>query len=273
MFLGPWKVSFKPDLWPFASCHSPYLTSWCCIWTSLWCSWDHGKFLSNLTFDLLTRVTQLAWPHDAVFEPVCDVLETLESFLYTWPLTFDLSHSPCLTSWCCMSQFVMFLRPEKEKLQSLCLLIGTLRSMSSLKSPPTAIFSMAWPPLSPRHSEWCWSLSRLATCVTTNREKLICMYCIRHIHRAQIFLRFWTEWKNLWELNSRFSDVFITINRRVLKWTCSRGLTREIRENKTTAKITTYTVSVANFMFFPTCQEVLNYTGLLLFHETVRNVR
>ena len=41
-------------------------------------------------------------------------------------------------------------------------------------------------------------------------------------------------------LISQFSDVFITINRHILKWKCSRGLTREIRENKTTAKITTY---------------------------------
>ena len=40
-----------------------------------------------------------------------------------------------------------------------------------------------------------------------------------------------------------FSDVFITINRHKLKWKFSQGLTREIRENKTTVNITMYTVS------------------------------
>ena len=40
-------------------------------------------------------------------------------------------------------------------------------------------------------------------------------------------------------LISRFSDAFFTLNRHKLKWKFSRGLTRE---NKTTAKITTFTV-------------------------------
>ena len=39
-----------------------------------------------------------------------------------------------------------------------------------------------------------------------------------------------------------FCDVFITINSHILKLKCLRGLTREIRENKTTAQITTYTL-------------------------------
>ena len=39
-----------------------------------------------------------------------------------------------------------------------------------------------------------------------------------------------------------FGDVFITKNSYILKWEFLRGLTREIRKNKTTAKITTYTV-------------------------------
>ena len=43
-------------------------------------------------------------------------------------------------------------------------------------------------------------------------------------------------------LISRFCDVLITINSHVLKLKFSRGLTRKIHENKTTAKITTYTV-------------------------------
>ena len=45
-------------------------------------------------------------------------------------------------------------------------------------------------------------------------------------------------------LISWFSDVFITIHRQKLKWKFSRGLTCEIRENKTTTKITTYTVII-----------------------------
>ena len=44
-------------------------------------------------------------------------------------------------------------------------------------------------------------------------------------------------------LNFRiFCDFFITINSHVLKLKILRGLTREIRETKTTAKLTTYTV-------------------------------
>ena len=43
-------------------------------------------------------------------------------------------------------------------------------------------------------------------------------------------------------LISRFSDIFITINGHRLKWIFLRGLTRDICENETTAKITTYTV-------------------------------
>ena len=38
-------------------------------------------------------------------------------------------------------------------------------------------------------------------------------------------------------------DDFITINCHILKWKFSRGLTCEICENKTTAKITMYTVT------------------------------
>ena len=41
-----------------------------------------------------------------------------------------------------------------------------------------------------------------------------------------------------------FCDVFITINSHMLKWKFARGLTREIRENKTTAKIITYIYTV-----------------------------
>ena len=37
--------------------------------------------------------------------------------------------------------------------------------------------------------------------------------------------------------------VFITINNHILKWKFPWGLTREIRENKTTVKITMYTVA------------------------------
>ena len=37
-------------------------------------------------------------------------------------------------------------------------------------------------------------------------------------------------------------DVFITINSHILKWQFLWGLTREIRKNKTTTKITMYTV-------------------------------
>ena len=47
--------------------------------------------------------------------------------------------------------------------------------------------------------------------------------------------------------------IFITINRHKLKWKFLQGLTRKIRENKTTAKITMYTVSLimhsVSFMF------------------------
>ena len=39
-------------------------------------------------------------------------------------------------------------------------------------------------------------------------------------------------------------DFFITINSHILKWKFSRGLTRKNCENKTTAKITMYTVFV-----------------------------
>ena len=49
-------------------------------------------------------------------------------------------------------------------------------------------------------------------------------------------------------LISQFSDVFITINRHKLKWK-SRGLTREIHENNTTAKITTYVYSIFMLVF------------------------
>ena len=48
----------------------------------------------------------------------------------------------------------------------------------------------------------------------------------------------------------RFCDVFITINSHILKWKFSRGLTREIHENKSTAKITTYTVSHGSYNIY-----------------------
>ena len=68
-------------------------------------------------------------------------------------------------------------------------------------------------------------------------------YCIRHNFRIQIFPQFWTRSGNSQGLNfMQFSDVFITINRHKQKWKFSRGLTCKIHENKTTAKITTYTV-------------------------------
>ena len=66
------------------------------------------------------------------------------------------------------------------------------------------------------------------------------IYCIRHIFRVQIFSRFRTSQQTREGLLSQFCDVFITVNSHVLKLKFSRGLTREIRENKTTAKITTY---------------------------------
>ena len=44
--------------------------------------------------------------------------------------------------------------------------------------------------------------------------------------------------------NSKWLDFVITINSHILKWKFSRGLTRKNCENKTTAKITTYTVFV-----------------------------
>ena len=68
-------------------------------------------------------------------------------------------------------------------------------------------------------------------------------YCIRHIFHAQKY-NFGLSGEIRESLISRFSDVFISINRHILKWKCSHGLTRKIRENKTTAKITTYTVLI-----------------------------
>ena len=59
------------------------------------------------------------------------------------------------------------------------------------------------------------------------------------VFRVQIFSRFWTRWGN-W----RWLNVFITINSHILKWKFSWRLTREIRDNKTSVKITTYTVSL-----------------------------
>ena len=43
-------------------------------------------------------------------------------------------------------------------------------------------------------------------------------------------------------LISRFSNIFITLNRHKLKCKFLQGLTREIHKNKTTAKLITYTV-------------------------------
>ena len=41
----------------------------------------------------------------------------------------------------------------------------------------------------------------------------------------------------------QYSDVFITINRHILKWKCLRGVTREIREN-----INNHVYSIAIFL-------------------------
>ena len=67
-------------------------------------------------------------------------------------------------------------------------------------------------------------------------------YCIRQYFAYIYFRGFGLSAEIREGLISRFSDVFIHINRHTLKWKFLRGLTREIRENKTTAKITTYTV-------------------------------
>ena len=55
-----------------------------------------------------------------------------------------------------------------------------------------------------------------------------------------IFSRFWTRWGNSRWLNFTIFVMFsLLLNSHILKWKFSRGLTREIRENKTTANITT----------------------------------
>ena len=66
------------------------------------------------------------------------------------------------------------------------------------------------------------------------------VYAIYFAHRY--FCDFGLSGEIRESLISRFSDVFITINRQILKWKCLRGLIREIHENKTTAysKPTTY---------------------------------
>ena len=71
-------------------------------------------------------------------------------------------------------------------------------------------------------------------------------YCIAIYFVHIYFHDFGLGWQIREGLISRFCDVFVTINSHVLKLTFSRGLTREIRENKTSVKITTYTVHVIN---------------------------
>ena len=81
-------------------------------------------------------------------------------------------------------------------------------------------------------------------------------YCIRHIFRVQIFSRFWIRLGNSRGLNfvifffNMFSILLIAI---ILKGNFLRGLTRKIRENKTTAKITTYTVDCVDWTWTETC--------------------
>ena len=69
----------------------------------------------------------------------------------------------------------------------------------------------------------------------------IVSYCIRHIFRAQIFSRFWTKWGESQELN--FAIFWCSHYYKYTYWSGNvRAMSREIRENKTTTKITTYTV-------------------------------
>ena len=86
---------------------------------------------------------------------------------------------------------------------------------------------------------WCVESSRLV--VDLNARVVCGRYAIYFVHRYFHDFRLSGEIRE--SLISRFSDVFITINKHILKLKCSRGLTREIHENKTTAKISTYTVS------------------------------
>ena len=69
-------------------------------------------------------------------------------------------------------------------------------------------------------------------------------YCIHHIFHVHVYLRDFGLGGEIRDgLISHFLWWFLnTMNSHILKWTFSRGLTREIHQNKTTAKITTYTV-------------------------------
>ena len=86
-----------------------------------------------------------------------------------------------------------------------------------------------------------------------NHELDLALYCIRHNFTYRKCHDFGLGAEIHEGVISRFSDVFITINRHQLKWKFLQGLTREILENKTTAKITMYSVVVAivyNFSIF-----------------------
>ena len=79
------------------------------------------------------------------------------------------------------------------------------------------------------------------------------IYCISHYFRVQLFSRFWTfavirEW-----LISRFFWCCHYYKRHELCGNFREGLAREIRENKTLAKITAYTVD----LFFHTVTTML----------------
>ena len=75
-------------------------------------------------------------------------------------------------------------------------------------------------------------------------------YCIRYIFRVHNFSRFWTRSGTSRGFNFAIFVLcpLLYIAHR-LKWKFSRWRTREIRENKTPAKITAYTV-LANVKLF-----------------------
>ena len=90
-----------------------------------------------------------------------------------------------------------------------------------------------------------WGKSLICTCTCyCSQLSLQCLqYCIRYIFRVHNFSRFWTRSGTSRGFNFAIYVLcpLLYIAHR-LKWKFSRWRTREIRENKTPAKITAYTV-------------------------------